>query len=103
VSCNLKNRGLPSLDEPSARDIGFLLEMAHELKRTTGNAAVNFLHCLPSFHDRRTRKGEELYRRCGMDGLEVTDEAFESPGSVVFDQAENRLHTTKALPVATLA
>jgi ornithine carbamoyltransferase len=68
-----------------------------------GNPAVKFLHCLPSLHDRHTRKGEELYRRFGMDGLEVTDEVFESPASVVWDQAENRLHTIKALLVATLA
>ena len=74
-----------------------------ELLRMTGNPAVKFMHCLPSLHDRRTRKGEEIYRRYGIDGLEVTDEVFESPASVVFDQAENRLHTIKALLVATLA
>jgi ornithine carbamoyltransferase len=74
-----------------------------ELMRMTGNPAVKFLHCLPSLHNRHTRKGEEIYRKFGMDGLEVTDEVFESPASVVFDQAENRLHTIKALLVATLA
>lgn len=74
-----------------------------ELLRMTGNPAVKFLHCLPSLHDRRTRIGEEIFRKFGIDGLEVTDEVFESPASVVFDQAENRLHTIKALLVATLA
>lgn len=74
-----------------------------DLMRASGNPAVKFLHCLPCLHDRRTRKGEEVYRRWGMDGLEVTDEVFESPASVVWDQAENRLHTIKALLVATLA
>ena len=74
-----------------------------ELLRMTGNPAVKFMHCLPSLHDRRTRIGEEIFRKFGIDGLEVTDEVFESPASVVFDQAENRLHTIKALLVATLA
>lgn len=71
--------------------------------RASGNPSVKFLHCLPSLHDRSTRKGEEIFRKFGMDGLEVTDEVFESPASVVWDQAENRLHTIKALLVATLA
>ena len=74
-----------------------------ELLRMTGNPAVKFMHCLPSLHDWRTRIGEEIFRKFGIDGLEVTDEVFESPASVVFDQAENRLHTIKALLVATLA
>jgi ornithine carbamoyltransferase len=74
-----------------------------ELLRMTGNPAVKFMHCLPSLHDRRTRIGEEIFRKFSIDGLEVTDEVFESPASVVFDQAENRLHTIKALLVATLA
>ncbi len=68
----------------------------------TGNPAVKFLHCLPAFHDRRTKVGEQIYRAHGLDGLEVTDEVFESEHSVVFDQAENRLHTIKAVMVATL-
>jgi ornithine carbamoyltransferase len=74
-----------------------------DLMRASGNPSVKFLHCLPSLHDRSTRKGEEIFRKFGMDGLEVTDEVFESPASVVWDQAENRLHTIKALLVATLA
>ncbi|HQR46925.1 MAG TPA: ornithine carbamoyltransferase [Thermoanaerobaculia bacterium] len=74
-----------------------------KLMAATGNPRVKFLHCLPAFHNRETTKGEELFRTYGLDGLEVTDEVFESPASVVFDQAENRMHTIKALLVATLA
>jgi ornithine carbamoyltransferase len=69
----------------------------------TGNPSVRFMHCLPAFHDRGTTVGEEIHREFGLDGLEVTDEVFESKASIVFDQAENRLHTIKALLVATLA
>jgi ornithine carbamoyltransferase len=69
----------------------------------TGNPAVRFMHCLPAFHDRDTTVGEEIYQEFGLTGLEVTDEVFESEASIVFDQAENRLHTIKALLVATLA
>ena len=60
------------------------------------------MHCLPAFHDRDTKVGEEIFQEYGMDGLEVTDEVFESEHSIVFDQAENRLHTIKAVMVATL-
>ncbi|MEV5958890.1 ornithine carbamoyltransferase [Streptomyces sp. NPDC051987] len=68
----------------------------------TGNPDVKFMHCLPSLHDRRTQLGQELFEDYGLDGLEVTDEVFSSPASIVFDQAENRLHTIKAVLVATL-
>jgi ornithine carbamoyltransferase len=68
----------------------------------TGNPATAFLHCLPALHDRRTDLGAELAEQYGLDGLEVTDEVFESPASLVFDQAENRMHTIKAILVATL-
>ncbi len=68
----------------------------------TGNADVKFMHCLPACHDRNTTIGEELFARTGLTALEVTDEVFESKHSIVFDQAENRMHTIKAVMVATL-
>jgi ornithine carbamoyltransferase len=68
----------------------------------TGDPPAKFLHCLPAFHDRKTRVGEEIFEKFGLDGMEVTDDVFESEHSVVFDQAENRVHTVKAVMVATL-
>ncbi|MDO9614775.1 MAG: ornithine carbamoyltransferase, partial [Bacteroidota bacterium] len=68
----------------------------------TGNPNVKFLHCLPAFHNRDTKVGEELYLKFGLDGLEVSEEVFESDASIVFDQAENRMHTVKAVMVATI-
>jgi ornithine carbamoyltransferase len=69
----------------------------------TANPGVKFLHCLPAFHNRETRVGEEIYQKFGLDAQEVTEEVFESDHSVVFDEAENRMHTIKAILVATLA
>jgi ornithine carbamoyltransferase len=68
----------------------------------TRNPNVKFLHCLPAFHDRQTEIGESIFKKFGLEAMEVTDEVFESPASIVFDQAENRLHTIKAVMVATL-
>jgi ornithine carbamoyltransferase len=68
----------------------------------TGNPAVKFLHCLPAFHNRETKISEKIYQRFGLEAMEVTEEVFESPASVVFDEAENRVHTIKAVMVATL-
>jgi ornithine carbamoyltransferase len=68
----------------------------------TGNPHVKFMHCLPAFHDRQTLIGEQIFQEFGMEGLEVTGEVFESGASIVFEQAENRLHTIKAILVATL-
>lgn len=68
----------------------------------TGNPDVKFLHCLPAFHNRQTKVGEHIFESYGLDGLEVTDDVFESECSIVFDQAENRMHTIKAVMVATL-
>ncbi|MFE9254238.1 ornithine carbamoyltransferase [Streptomyces sp. NPDC006879] len=74
-----------------------------EVLRASGNPDVKFLHCLPAFHDLGTEVGRGIYERHGLDSLEVTDEVFESAHSVVFDEAENRLHTIKAVLVALLA
>jgi ornithine carbamoyltransferase len=74
-----------------------------DVLRATGNPDVRFLHCLPAFHDLGTKVGREIHERHGLESLEVTDEVFESAHSVVFDEAENRLHTIKAVLVATLA
>jgi ornithine carbamoyltransferase len=73
-----------------------------EAMKLTGNLNVKFLHCLPAFHNRDTKVGEDIYQKFGLDAMEVTEEVFESEASVVFDQAENRLHTIKAVMVATL-
>jgi ornithine carbamoyltransferase len=68
----------------------------------TGNPNVKFMHCLPAFHNAETQVGKEIYEKFGMTALEVTEDVFESPASLVFDEAENRLHTIKAVLVATL-
>ncbi len=73
-----------------------------EMVEKTGNPKVKFLHCLPSFHNRNTIIGEEIYQKFGLEAMEVTDDVFESEHAVVFDEAENRLHTIKAVMVATL-
>lgn len=73
-----------------------------ETMTMTGNDKCKFMHCLPAYHNRETKVGEEVYQKFGMDGIEVTEEVFESPASIVFDEAENRLHTIKAVMVATL-
>ena len=96
-----------SLGEPAAlwadriallRDYQVTMDMV----RATGNPDVKFMHCLPAFHDRNTKVGEEIFAATGLDALEVTDEVFESGHSIVFDQAENRMHTIKSIMLATL-
>ncbi|MEV8099379.1 ornithine carbamoyltransferase [Kitasatospora sp. NPDC085879] len=77
-------------------------QVSMDTVRATGNPAVKFLHCLPAYHDLGTEIGRQMYEETGMTELECTDELFESAHSVVFDQAENRLHTIKAVLVATL-
>jgi ornithine carbamoyltransferase len=74
-----------------------------ETMKLTGNPDVKFMHCLPAFHNTETQVGKEIFEKFGMDALEVTEDVFESPASLVFDEAENRLHTIKAVMVATLA
>jgi ornithine carbamoyltransferase len=77
-------------------------QVNQEMIELTGNPQVKFMHCLPAFHNRETTIGQEIYAKTGLDGMEVTDDVFESPRSIVFDQAENRMHTIKAIMVATL-
>ena len=73
-----------------------------EAMEKTGNPNVKFMHCLPAFHNRETAIGEDIYQKFGLESMEVTEEVFESPASVAFDEAENRVHTIKAVMVATL-
>jgi ornithine carbamoyltransferase len=73
-----------------------------ELMEATGNPFAKFMHCLPAFHNAETEVGAEIAKKFGIDCMEVTEEVFESPASIVFDQAENRMHTIKAILVATL-
>ena len=77
-------------------------QINNKVVELTGNPKVKFLHCLPAFHNRKTKVGEEIFQKFGLESMEVTEEVFESPASIVFDQAENRVHTIKAVMVATL-
>ncbi|MBP5582646.1 MAG: ornithine carbamoyltransferase subunit F, partial [Bacteroidales bacterium] len=73
-----------------------------EVMMLTGNPNCKFMHCLPAYHNLETQVGREVFEEFGLDGVEVTEEVFESPASIVFDEAENRLHSIKAVMVATL-
>jgi ornithine carbamoyltransferase len=91
-------------DEVWAKRIELLkpYQVNKRVMELTGNPNCKFLHCLPAFHNRETKIGEEIYQKYYLNGMEVTDDVFESPASVVWDQAENRMHTIKAVMVATL-
>ena len=93
-------------ESPSAWEERIGLLQPYQVNRTvmemTGNPKVNFMHCLPAFHNRETGVGEEIYQKFGLSAMEVTEEVFESGASIVFDEAENRIHTIKAVMVATL-
>ncbi|MDK4580104.1 ornithine carbamoyltransferase [Kingella kingae] len=96
-----------SMGEPEAAwreriDLLKPFQLNADLMNATGNPNAKFMHCLPSFHNRDTKVGEWIYQTFGMDGVEVTEDVFESAASIVFDQAENRMHTIKAVMVATL-
>lgn len=96
-----------SMGEPAevwAERIELLLpyQVNKQVMDMTENPSVKFLHCLPAFHNRETKVGEEIYQKFGIEAMEVTEEVFESSASVVFDEAENRMHTIKAVMVATL-
>jgi ornithine carbamoyltransferase len=95
-----------SMGEPASEwderiDLLLPYQVNSGLIAATGNPAVKFMHCLPALHNWETEIGRQLYDRRGLDALEVSEEVFESPASIVFDQAENRLHTIKAVMVAT--
>lgn len=97
-----------SMGEPAnlwAERIGLLLpyQINKKLMQLTGNPDVRFMHCLPAYHNLETQIGREICDKFGLDAMEVTEDVFESPASIVFDEAENRLHTIKAVMVATLA
>jgi ornithine carbamoyltransferase len=96
-----------SMGEPASvweERVGLLkpYQVNAEAMALSGNPDVKFMHCLPAFHNRDTEVGEEMYEKFGLTGMEVTEEVFESPASIVFDEAENRMHTIKAVMVATL-
>ena len=73
-----------------------------KMMERTGNPDCKFMHCLPSYHNLETKAGRDVYEKFGLDGIEVTEDVFESENSIVFDEAENRMHTIKAVMVATL-
>lgn len=96
-----------SMGEPAAvwqERISLLMpyQINSKTMELTGNKNVKFLHCLPAYHNLETKTGEEIFQKFGIDAMEVTDEVFESKASIVFDQAENRMHTIKAVMVATM-
>jgi ornithine carbamoyltransferase len=97
-----------SLGEPESActdriDLLMPYQVNRHLMELSGNPGVKFMHCLPAFHNRETELGEHVYQTFGIDAMEVTEEVFESRASIVFDQAENRMHTIKSILVATLA
>jgi ornithine carbamoyltransferase len=77
-------------------------QINRQVLQMSGRDDVKLLHCLPAFHNRETAVGEKIYQQYGLDGMEMTEEVFESERSIVFDQAENRVHTIKGIIVATL-
>ena len=91
-------------DEVWAKRINMLkpYQVNKEMMEMTGNPSTKFMHCLPAFHDLDTIVGREIHEKFGLESMEVTDEVFESEASIVFDEAENRMHTIKAVMVATL-
>ena len=91
-------------DEVWKERIGMLMpyQVNARLMERTGNPDCKFMHCLPSYHNLDTKAGKEVYEKFGLDGIEVTEDVFEGRNSIVFDEAENRMHTIKAVMVATL-
>ena len=94
--------GEPAEEWDERIDLLLPYQVSQAVLHATGNPEVRFLHCLPAMHDTETEVGRQVFEKRGLGALEVTDEVFESPASIVFDQAENRLHTIKAAMVATI-
>jgi ornithine carbamoyltransferase len=93
--------GEPEQEWDQRIDLLLPYQVNQDVLAATGNPAVKFMHCLPALHNRETTIGQRVYDKRGLDAMEVTEEVFESPASIVFDQAENRLHTIKAVMIAT--
>jgi ornithine carbamoyltransferase len=91
-------------DEVWAERISMLkpYQVNAKMMEMTGNPKCKFMHCLPAYHNLETQVGRDVHAKFGLDGVEVTEEVFESKNSIVFDEAENRMHTIKAVMVATL-
>ena len=93
-------------DEKNGRETIIVTELPYQVNKAlmeaTGARATKFMHCLPAFHNRETKVGQQMYEKFGIAEMEVTEEVFESPAGVQFEQAENRMHTIKAVLVATL-
>jgi len=94
--------GVASLRDLAASVDVVVVAIPADVVKKTGNPNVKFMHCLPAFHNRETKVGEDIYEKTGLESLEVSEEVFESEMSIVFAQAENRMHTIKAIMVATL-
>ena len=77
-------------------------QINHDVLAVHRKSRVKFMHCLPAFHNRETKVGKDIHQKFGLESMEVTEEVFESQASIVFDEAENRVHTIKAVMVATL-
>ena len=106
VACTSKNyfpnAELVETCQGYAKESGATITLTEDVESGTKDADVIFLHCLPAFHDLKTKIGKQIYEKYGLTDMEVTDEVFESSQSKVFDEAENRMHTIKAVMVATL-
>ena len=78
-------------------------QVTPDIMKASGNPRVKFMHCLPAFHNLETEAGRDIHEKFGLESMEVTEEVFESPAGIQFEQAENRVHSIKAILVATLA
>jgi ornithine carbamoyltransferase len=95
---------LGEAEEKWAERIKFLkpYQINADVMKMTGNPKIKFMHCLPAFHNAETKVAKDIKTKFGLEAMEVTDDVFESKASIVFDQAENRMHTIKAILVATI-